>query len=103
MAYVLTTFGAIRLVFIQRKMQVPQWEVVIPIGALVVLGYTLYRNVIPYDRRATAVVPRRGRWLAAAVDRRRARSAWCGATARRTPGRRRGFPRSDERSPVAAD
>ncbi|MBA3338844.1 MAG: APC family permease [Geodermatophilaceae bacterium] len=46
--YVLTTIGAIRLVFVQKKMSVPMWQIVIPIAALVVLGYTIYRNVIPY-------------------------------------------------------
>ena len=47
-AYVLATIGCIRLVFIQKKLDVPQWEVVIPLLGLVVLGYTIYRNVIPY-------------------------------------------------------
>jgi amino acid transporter len=48
-AYVLTTIGAIRLVFVQRRMPaVPMWQVVVPVLALVVLGYTLYRNVSPY-------------------------------------------------------
>ncbi len=47
-AYVLTTIGAIRLFFIQRRMAIPMWQVVIPLAAIVLLGYTLYRNVIPY-------------------------------------------------------
>jgi amino acid transporter len=48
-AYVLTTIGAIKLVFVERRMPgVPMWQVVIPIAALVVLGYTLYRNVVPF-------------------------------------------------------
>jgi amino acid transporter len=68
-AYVLTTIGAIRLVFVQRKMNVPQWQVVIPLAALAVLGYTLYRNVIPYPAEGPAqwfpVVA--GGWLALAV------------------------------------
>ncbi|MBA2553319.1 MAG: APC family permease [Geodermatophilaceae bacterium] len=46
--YVLTTIGAVRLVFVQRKLAVPMWQVIIPIAALIVLGYTIYRNVIPY-------------------------------------------------------
>jgi len=46
--YVISTFGAIRLVFIQRRMTVPQWQVIIPILAIVVLGYTIYRNIIPW-------------------------------------------------------
>jgi amino acid transporter len=47
-AYVLATMGAIKLVFFQHKMAVPRWQIVIPLAALVVLGYTIYRNVIPY-------------------------------------------------------
>ncbi|WP_138759595.1 APC family permease [Modestobacter altitudinis] len=48
-AYLLTTVGAIRLVFVQRRMPaVPMWQVVVPLLALVVLGYTVYRNVAPY-------------------------------------------------------
>src|SRR4051794_8885005 len=48
-AYVLTTIGAVRLVFVQRRMPaVPMWQVVVPVLALVVLGYTLIRNVFPY-------------------------------------------------------
>ena len=46
--YVLTTIGAVLLLFVQRKMAVPMWQVVIPIAALVVLVYAIYRNVIPY-------------------------------------------------------
>jgi hypothetical protein len=34
---------------VQRRMPaVPMWQVVVPVLALVVLGYTLYRNVSPY-------------------------------------------------------
>jgi hypothetical protein len=48
-AYVLTTIGAIKLVFFERRMPgVPMWQIVIPVLALVVLGYTLYRNVVPF-------------------------------------------------------
>ncbi|MCW2537085.1 MAG: Amino acid permease-associated region [Modestobacter sp.] len=51
-AYLLTTIGAIRLVFVQRKLPVPMWQVVIPVLALVVLGYTIWRNVFPYPAYA---------------------------------------------------
>ncbi|WP_084725678.1 APC family permease [Streptacidiphilus melanogenes] len=68
-AYVLTTLGAIRLVFVQRRMPVPMWQVVIPVGALAVLGYTVYRNVIPYPASGPGhwfpIVA--GGWLAAAT------------------------------------
>jgi amino acid transporter len=53
-AYLLTTIGAIRLVFVQRLMDVPRWQIVIPLAAVVVLGYTLYRNVIPYPTEGAA-------------------------------------------------
>jgi amino acid transporter len=47
--YVLTTIGAVKLVFVERRMPgVPMWQVVVPVLALVVLGYTLYRNVVPF-------------------------------------------------------
>ena len=46
--YVITTIGAIRLVFVQRRIAVPGWQVIIPVLAIVVLGYTIYRNVIPW-------------------------------------------------------
>ncbi len=49
-AYVLATIGAIRLLFVQRRMAVPMWQVVIPVAALALLGYTIYRNVIPYPK-----------------------------------------------------
>ena len=55
--YVLTTIGAILLVFVQKKMSVPMWQIVIPIAALVVLGYTIYRNVIPYPTEGS------GQWF----------------------------------------
>jgi hypothetical protein len=47
---------------------VPAWQVVIPIAAIVLLGYTLYRNVYPYpsgDGRWFPVVA--GAWLLVAV------------------------------------
>jgi len=53
-AYVLTTVGAIRLLFVQKKMDVAQWEIVIPLAALALLGYTIYRNVIPYPTSGAA-------------------------------------------------
>jgi amino acid transporter len=58
-AYVLATLGCIKLVFIEKKLSVPQWQVVIPILALAMLGYTIYRNVWPYPEGNP------GRWLPA--------------------------------------
>jgi hypothetical protein len=57
------------LVFVRRKLSVPMWQIVIPIAGLVVLGYTLYRNVIPYPHSGPGawepVVC--GAWLVAAL------------------------------------
>ncbi len=55
--YVLATIGCVILVFVRRKLPVPMWQVVVPLLALVVLGYTLYRNVIPYPPSGP------GRWF----------------------------------------
>lgn len=46
-AYILATIGC-KLVFLDRKLDVPQWQIVIPVLAIVILGYTIYRNVVPY-------------------------------------------------------
>ena len=67
-AYVLATLGCTMLVFVRRKLPVPMWQLVIPLAALVVLGYTLYRNVIPYPAGAGRWFPVvAGGWLLAAV------------------------------------
>jgi amino acid transporter len=53
-AYVLATIGCIKLVFIDRRLPVAQWQVVIPVLALLILGYTIYRNVFPYPTSGAA-------------------------------------------------
>jgi hypothetical protein len=58
-AYVLATVGCIKLVFVDKRLDVPQWQVCIPILALAMLGYTIYRNVVPYPEGNP------GRWLPA--------------------------------------
>jgi len=52
--YLLTTVGAILLVFVRRKLRAPMWHLVFPIGALALLGYTVYVNVIPYPSEGPA-------------------------------------------------
>ena len=52
--YLLATLGAIRLVFVQRKLAVPWWQIVFPIGAILLLGYTVYANVVPYPTSGAA-------------------------------------------------
>jgi amino acid transporter len=53
-AYILATIGCIKLVFLDRKMDVPMWQIAIPIAALLMLVYTIYRNVIPYPTEGAA-------------------------------------------------
>jgi amino acid transporter len=66
--YVLASIGCIMLVFVQRKLTVPTWQIVIPIAGLIVLGYTLYRNVIPYPTGDAAWFPVvSGVWLLVAI------------------------------------
>ncbi|GLY42569.1 amino acid permease [Amycolatopsis sp. NBRC 101858] len=52
--YLLTTAGAILLLFVKRRMRVPGWHLVFPVGALAVLGYTVYVNVVPYPTEGPA-------------------------------------------------
>jgi amino acid transporter len=66
--YVLASIGCIMLVFVRHKLPVPTWQIVIPIAGLIVLGYTLYRNVYPYptgDGRWFPITA--GVWLVVAV------------------------------------
>jgi amino acid transporter len=56
-AYVLATLGAIRLVFFRGETRVARWEIAVPVAALVVLGYTIFRNVVPYPTGAAAWLP----------------------------------------------
>lgn len=53
--YLLVTVGAIRLVFVQRKMTVPMWQLIFPIGGIALLGYTVYVNVVPYPTSGPGV------------------------------------------------
>ena len=66
--YVLASIGCIILVFVRHKLPVPTWQIIIPIAGLAVLGYTLYRNVIPYPTGDSAWFPVvAGVWLAVAI------------------------------------
>jgi amino acid transporter len=52
-AYMVVNVGAIRWLFVAAR-RAPLWEIIFPLAALVVLGYTIYKNVqgvpFPYDR-----------------------------------------------------
>ena len=88
--YVLATVGCIMLVFVRHKLPVPMWQIVVPIAGLLVLGYTLYRNVMAVPERHGRVVPGGVRHLAGGGGRRGALRAGHGAQARRGAGRARG-------------
>jgi amino acid transporter len=46
-AYIVTSAGAFRLLFLTGVTTTPRWQAVFPIGAVAMLGYTLYSNVYP--------------------------------------------------------
>jgi hypothetical protein len=46
---VLATVGAIRFLFFSKKAVTPKWQIVVPILALVLVGYTLYKNAVGLD------------------------------------------------------
>ncbi len=56
-AYALATVGAARLLFFAGTRTVAAWEVVIPALALVLIGYTLFRNVVPYPEGGAGLYP----------------------------------------------
>ena len=57
LVYALATIGAAKLLFFSGGRLVAAWEVVVPFLALVVIGYTLFRNVYPYPTDAAAWYP----------------------------------------------
>lgn len=57
LVYALATIGAAKLLFFSGERLVAAWEVVVPLLALVVIGYTLFRNVYPYPTDAAAWYP----------------------------------------------
>ncbi len=66
--YVLASVGCIMLVFVRHKLPVPMWQIIVPIAGLIVLGYTLYRNVWPWPAGSAKWIPlTSGIWLAVAV------------------------------------
>jgi amino acid transporter len=45
--YIMATVGMVKLVFFSGDRTVRPWEIVIPVLGIVILGYTLFRNVWP--------------------------------------------------------
>ncbi len=56
-AYALATIGAARLLFFSDRREVAVWEIVIPVLALLLIGYTLFRNTWPYPTGAASAYP----------------------------------------------
>lgn len=48
-AYVLATAGAIRFLFFRPAIRTPKWQIVIPALALILVLYTIYKNVVGVD------------------------------------------------------
>jgi amino acid transporter len=57
LVYALATIGAAKLLFLSGERQVAAWEIIVPFLALVVIGYTLFRNVYPYPTEAAMWYP----------------------------------------------
>ena len=57
LVYALATTGAAKLLFFSGERMVAAWEVIVPFLALVVIGYTLFRNVYPYPTEAAKWYP----------------------------------------------
>lgn len=58
--YISATAGAVRLLFGSTADRPPRWEVAIPVVAVAIVVYVIYRNVVPYPTGA-------GRWLPVAA------------------------------------
>lgn len=54
-AYILATIGAARM--LRKTRTAPAWELIIPVLTLAVLGYTIFRNLVPYPTGATFWLP----------------------------------------------
>jgi amino acid transporter len=55
-AYLVTSAGAFRLLFLSG-LSTPRWQAIFPIGAVAMLGYTLYSNVYPVPNSPYNVFP----------------------------------------------
>ncbi|MGH3866261.1 MAG: APC family permease [Pseudonocardiaceae bacterium] len=56
-AYALATIGVTRLLFFAGRRHVAVWEIVVPGLALLLIGYTLFRNIWPYPTGAAGAYP----------------------------------------------
>jgi amino acid transporter len=66
--YIMVTLGAARLLFFSGRRTVARWEIVIPAAGVIVLGYTIYRNIVPYPTGPFFWLPIASlAWIAVAV------------------------------------
>jgi hypothetical protein len=56
-AYALATIGATKLLFFSGRRHVAVWEIVVPGLALLLIGYTLFRNTWPYPIGTAGAYP----------------------------------------------
>jgi amino acid transporter len=66
--YIMVTLGAARLLFFSGRRTVARWEILIPAAGVIVLGYTIYRNIVPYPTGPFFWLPIASlAWIAVAV------------------------------------
>jgi amino acid transporter len=46
--YIFATIGAIKFLFFSGQTKAAKWEIIIPVAGIILLIYTLYKNVIPF-------------------------------------------------------
>jgi len=56
-AYIIATVGVIKLLFGSGQRVVAAWEVIIPVAGIIVLAYTLWRNIHPFPTGQARIAP----------------------------------------------
>lgn len=46
--YLMQSVGAIKFLFFGKKSDIAKWEIIIPLAGIVVLIYTVYKNILPF-------------------------------------------------------
>jgi amino acid transporter len=66
--YLMVTFGTMRFLFFSEKRLAPLYELAVPIAAVIVVCYTLYRSIFPVPEGAARYFPYvAGAWILIAV------------------------------------
>jgi amino acid transporter len=45
-AYLLATLGAVKFLFLGATPKAPRWQIILPLGGIAFVGYTIYKNVV---------------------------------------------------------